>query len=139
MLANPQDDGTALGAVPHGPAGYRTRRRAVMEKGIRAGFHGGAWSALCIDYHYDDPRTPHQIDRAKLSVAQTLPNPSNLTLTELAKDVDVCYCAAPDGFETKLCGEENPTEVVQWKDDPRLRGFEDAFFEVGGHLNAKGF
>ncbi|GAA5930315.1 uncharacterized protein JCM15063_004771 [Sporobolomyces koalae] len=138
MLANPSDDGIALGAVPPGRAGYRTRRRAVMEKGIRAGFHGGAWSALCIDYHYEDPRTGEQIEEAKLAVAKHMENPENRTLEELAKDVDVCYCAANDAFETRLCGEDL-TEIVQWNDDPRLRDFEEAFFTEGGHLNAAGF
>ncbi|GAA6064524.1 hypothetical protein JCM10212_004775 [Sporobolomyces blumeae] len=138
MLANAGDDGVALGAVPDGQAGYRTRRRAAMEKGIRAGFHGGWVSALCIDYHYDDPRTSEQIAAAKLSVAVSMPNPDNKSLSDLAADVDVCYCAAPDGFELRLCGEDL-TEVVEWKDDPRLREFEEEFFKQGGTLNAKGF
>ncbi|GAA5907033.1 uncharacterized protein JCM6883_006119 [Sporobolomyces salmoneus] len=134
MLANVQDDGTALVTASN----YRVRRRGVIEKGIRAGFHGGMWSALCIDYRYEDPRTDDQRQEAKLSVARHLENPLNQTIEELAKEVDVCYCAANDGFETRMCGEE-VTEIVKWKDDPRLRGFEDAFFQEGGHLNAKGF
>jgi alpha 1,2-mannosyltransferase len=36
MLANAGNDGIAIGAVPDGPVGWRLRRRAVMEKGIRA-------------------------------------------------------------------------------------------------------
>jgi len=138
MLANAQDNGLALGSVPSGEKGYRTRRRAVVEKGIRAGFHGGGYSALCIDYRYDDPRTSEQIDTTKLAVAEFSPNPKNLTMVELAKEVDVCYCASGDGFETRLCGQDW-TEVVNWGDDSRLKGFEDAFFKEGGKLNGAGF
>ena len=138
MLANAQDNGLALGVVPPGEKGYRTRRRAVVEKGIRAGFHGGGYSALCIDYRYEDPRTTEQIDTTKLAVAQFSPNPKNLTMGELAKEVDVCYCASGDGFETRMCGQDW-TEVVSWADDPRLKGFEDAFFKEGGKLNGVGF
>ncbi|GAA5911619.1 hypothetical protein JCM5296_001615 [Sporobolomyces johnsonii] len=138
MLANAGNDGIALGEVPEGQRGWRTRRRAAMEKGVRAQFHGGWVSALCIDYHYDDPRSDEELAHAKFSVAQSLPNPANLSLADLAADVDVCYTASPTGFELKLC-DEDLTEVVQWDDDPRLRPFEDAFFEEGGKLNAKGF
>ncbi|GAA5958578.1 hypothetical protein JCM3765_006679 [Sporobolomyces pararoseus] len=137
MLANADDSGIALSPAPN----YRVRRRSIMEKGIRAFFHGGQWSALCIDYRYEDPRTDSQKLDAKISVARSRENPLNQTLEELAKEIkddDVCYCAANDGFETRLCGEDL-TEVVQWKDDPRLRGFEDAFFAEGGKLNGKGF
>lgn len=43
MLANAQNDGRAIKDAP--PA---VRRRAVLERGIRPGFHGGWNSALCI-------------------------------------------------------------------------------------------
>ncbi|CEQ42039.1 SPOSA6832_03801, partial [Sporobolomyces salmonicolor] len=138
MLANAGNDGIALGEVPEGRRGWRTRRRAAMEKGVRAQFHGGWVSALCIDYHYEDPRSDEELAHAKFSVAQSLPNPANLSLAELAADVDVCYTASPTGFELKFC-DEDVTEVVQWEDEPRLRPFENAFFEEGGKLNAKGF
>ncbi|GAA5992174.1 hypothetical protein JCM11641_007787 [Rhodosporidiobolus odoratus] len=184
MLANAGNDGFALGAVPDGPPGWRIRRRAVMEKGVRAGFHGGWVSALCIgtlaavssspllfpfllvhlgsfnlflpvlpnglnstdcvnsllaDYHYDDPRSEEDKSTAKLSVAAVLPNPDHKSLAQLAEDVDICYTAAPDGWESKWCDGKDVMEVVQWKDDPRLRDFEDAFFLEGGKLNGKGF
>ncbi|GAA5821126.1 hypothetical protein JCM11251_001976 [Rhodosporidiobolus azoricus] len=139
MLANAGNDGIALKQVEDGPKGWRVRRRAVMEKGMRAGFHGGWISALCIDYHYDDPRSEDDKRTAKLSVAAVSPNPDNKSLEELAQDVDICYTAAPDGWESKWCEEKEVTEVVAWKDDPRLRDFEEAFFEEGGKLNGKGF
>lgn len=31
----------------------------------------------------------------------------------------------------------DPLEIREWADDPRLSGFEDAFFQEGGVLNAK--
>lgn len=45
MIANTSNDGISIGAVPEGPVGWKIRRRAVMEKGIRTGFHGG-WVRL---------------------------------------------------------------------------------------------
>ncbi|GAA5904617.1 hypothetical protein JCM6882_004922 [Rhodosporidiobolus microsporus] len=139
MLANVGNDGIAIGRVPQGPEGWRIRRRAVMEKGMRAHFHGGWVSALCIDYDYSDPRSDEDKRTAKLSVAAVTPNPDNQSLEELANGVDICYTAAPDGWESKWCDGRDVTEVVAWKDDPRLRDFEEAFFEEGGKLNGKGF
>ncbi|GAA5929822.1 hypothetical protein JCM3775_006564 [Rhodotorula graminis] len=106
MLADVRDNGTSLG----GTASPRVRRRAVMEKGIRAGFHGGWNIALCIDTRWDDPRS----------------------------DDDRAAPPASDGFEVRFDGGE-ALEIVQWSDEPRLRGFEAAFFAEGGKLNAQGF
>ncbi|GAA5998961.1 uncharacterized protein JCM10292_005826 [Rhodotorula paludigena] len=137
-LADAENDGT----VPRGREGRsaRTRRRAVVEKGMRAHFHGGWVSALCIDYSWSDPRSSEELATARLSVAATLPNPSSLPLSQLADEagIDLSYTAAGDGFELRFV-EDEATEVVAWKDDARLRGFEEAFFAEGGKLNGKGF
>ncbi|TNY23116.1 family 71 glycosyltransferase [Rhodotorula diobovata] len=106
MLADVRDDGTSLG----GTASPRVRRRAVMEKGIRAGFHGGWNTALCIDTRWDDPRSDEDRDAPPAS----------------------------DGFEVRF-DSNAALEVVQWTDDARLRGFEEAFFAEGGKTNAQGF
>ncbi|KZT62802.1 glycosyltransferase family 71 protein [Calocera cornea HHB12733] len=50
MLANADDDGNCIQ-----PAEPEVRRRAILEKGIRVFFHGGQWSALCIDFDWSDP------------------------------------------------------------------------------------
>ncbi|GEM10957.1 alpha 1,2-mannosyltransferase, glycosyltransferase family 71 protein [Rhodotorula toruloides] len=120
------------------PQEARIRRRAVWEKGIRAGFKRGGMFALCIDIRFDDPRSHEETWGAKLSVASSSPNPSRLPLEALAANVDVSYTAAPDGFELKFWQDE-VLEVVHWKDVPRLNGFEEAFFEVGGKVNGEGF
>ncbi|BGP35340.1 hypothetical protein JCM10296v2_007176 [Rhodotorula toruloides] len=120
------------------PQEVRIRRRAVWEKGIRAGFRGGGMFALCIDIRFDDPRSDDETWSAKLSAASSSPNPSRLPLEALAANVDVSYTAAPDGFELKFWQDE-VLEVVHWADVPRLKGFEDAFFEVGGKVNGEGF
>ncbi|GAA6021382.1 hypothetical protein JCM10207_002029 [Rhodosporidiobolus poonsookiae] len=138
MLANAGNDGKALGEVADGPAGWRIRRRATMEKGIRAGFHGGWNSALCIDYHWDDPRSDEDKWIAKLSVASVSPNPDDKPLEDLANEVDISWTAAEDAWEMKWNSNE-VLEVVQWKDDPRLRDFEEAFFAEGGKVNGRGF
>ncbi|BGO95592.1 hypothetical protein NBRC10512_006759 [Rhodotorula toruloides] len=120
------------------PQEVRIRRRAVWEKGIRAGFKGGGMFALCIDIRFDDPRSDDETWSAKLSVASSSPNPSRLPLEALAANVDVSYTAAPDGFELKFWQDE-VLEVVHWADVLRLKGFEEAFFEVGGKVNGEGF
>lgn len=33
----------------------------------------------------------------------------------------------------------DPTEIVSWNDDSRLKGFEDRYFDMGGKTNAVGF
>ncbi|EJU06345.1 hypothetical protein DACRYDRAFT_97827 [Dacryopinax primogenitus] len=50
MLANCDDSGYCIQ-----PGDAEVRRRAVLEKGIRVFFHGGQWSALCIDFDWSDP------------------------------------------------------------------------------------
>uniref|UniRef100_A0A0K3CQ85 FGENESH: predicted gene_14.253 protein n=1 Tax=Rhodotorula toruloides TaxID=5286 RepID=A0A0K3CQ85_RHOTO len=102
------------------------------------GFKGGGMFALCIDIRFDDPRSEDETWSAKLSVASSSPNPSRLPLEALAANVDVSYTAAPDGFELKFWQDE-VLEVVHWADVPRLKGFEEAFFEVGGKVNGEGF
>jgi len=34
---------------------------------------------------------------------------------------------------------EDPTEIVYWDDDPRLKGFEDRYYDMGGSTTAVGF
>ncbi|GAA5969200.1 hypothetical protein JCM8115_004315 [Rhodotorula mucilaginosa] len=138
MLANAGNDGYSIERVGRDERGWRTRRRAVWEKGIRAGFHGGWISALCIDYHWDDPRSEEEKSDSRRSVALGLPNPEHKSLDELADGVDISYTSAPDGFEVKFDANE-VLEVVQWADDPRLRDFEAAFFDEGGVVNGQGF
>lgn len=67
---------------------------------------------------------------ARLSVASVSPNPENKTLEELANSIDICYTAAPDGWEMKFCSGDDVLEVVSWADDPRLRNFEEAFVRL---------
>ncbi|POY72267.1 hypothetical protein BMF94_4701 [Rhodotorula taiwanensis] len=138
MLANARNDGYAMDRVGMDEVGWRTRRRAVWEKGIRSGFHGGWFSALCIDYHWDDPRSDEEKSDSRHSVALGMANPEHKSLDELADGVDISYTSAPDGFEVKFDSNE-VLEVVQWGDDPRLRDFEAAFFDEGGVVNGQGF
>lgn len=67
-------------------------------------------SQLCIDTRWDDPRSDEDRDAPPAS----------------------------DGFEVRF-DSNAALEVVQWTDDARLRGFEEAFFAEGGKTNAQGF
>ncbi|BGP51654.1 hypothetical protein JCM10450v2_007604 [Rhodotorula kratochvilovae] len=111
---------------------------ALADVGNDGGFHGGWTSALCIDTRWEDPRSSAELSSAAYSAALSLPNPSSFPLEDLAATVDLSYTAAPDGFEVRFAAGE-ALEVVQWAEEPRLRGFEEAFFAEGGRLNGKGF
>ncbi|ORY81239.1 mannosyltransferase putative-domain-containing protein [Leucosporidium creatinivorum] len=124
QLANAGNDGRAISEAP--PA---IRRRAVLEKGLRPFFHGGWVSALCIDVKWVDPRTEEELTWARIAAA-------GADFEGDLNEVDVSYTVSGDGVEIKF---ENPLEVLEWKDDPRLRYFEDAFFEEGGRVNGQGF
>ncbi|BGP58166.1 hypothetical protein JCM8202v2_005827 [Rhodotorula sphaerocarpa] len=137
-LADATNDGYAMQRVGMDAMGWRTRRRAVWEKGIRAAFHGGWVSALCIDYHWDDPRSEQEKTSSKMSAALGTPNPEHKSLEDLADSIDISYTSAPDGFELKFDSRE-VLEVMPWGDDPRLRDFEAAFFDEGGIVNGQGF
>ncbi|BGP43439.1 hypothetical protein JCM10449v2_007474 [Rhodotorula kratochvilovae] len=111
---------------------------ALADVGNDGGFHGGWTSALCIDTRWEDPRSSAELSSAAYSAALSLPNPSSFPLEDLAATVDLSYTAAPDGFEVRFAAGE-ALEVVQWAEEPRLKGFEEAFFAEGGRLNGKGF
>lgn len=103
------NDGRAIKPAP--PA---VRRRAALENGIRAFFHGGWNSALCIDLKWEDPRTEAAINSAK--------RVAGAALGKSADEVDVSFTASDDGLEIKW---ENPLVMQEWANDPRLRDFED--------------
>ncbi|KAI8445597.1 mannosyltransferase putative-domain-containing protein [Phakopsora pachyrhizi] len=95
MLANADETGKAIIEAP-GPV----RRRAAFERGLKAFFHGGNISPLCVDIEWQNP-----------------------------------------GLEPidGLVESENPLKIVQWDDDPRLKAFEDRYYNMGGQTSAVGF
>ncbi|KAI5474519.1 alpha 1,2-mannosyltransferase, glycosyltransferase family 71 protein [Pseudohyphozyma bogoriensis] len=113
QLANAGNDGRAIS-----PAGPAVRRRAALEKGIRTFFHGGWISALCVDMRWEDPRTELEIAQAKAAASGTPDDPSD------DADIDVSFTSSDDGLEIKF---ESPLMMLQWADDVRLKGFEDAY------------
>lgn len=50
MLANADDNGWTIY-----PGNEEVRRRAALERGIRPFFHGGGYTAFCIDMRWEDP------------------------------------------------------------------------------------
>jgi alpha 1,2-mannosyltransferase len=64
MLANADDDGWTIY-----PGSEEVRRRAALERGIRPFFHGGVYSALCIDLAWEDP-APKDSPRLKQMVKE---------------------------------------------------------------------
>ncbi|KAK4705368.1 hypothetical protein P7C70_g837, partial [Phenoliferia sp. Uapishka_3] len=124
MLANADHSGNAIAPAP--PA---VRKRAALEKGLVPFFHGGWISALCIDMRWDDPRTDDEIEAAKTAVSGKPTSADDDT-------VDVSFTSSEDGLEILW---KDPLQVLEWKDDVRLKDFEEVFFAEGGHLNGKGF
>lgn len=76
---------------------------------------------------WEDPRTDEELRSARQAAA-------GANFTGDLNEVDVGYTISGDGVEIKF---EDPLEVLEWKNDVRLRDFEQAFFDEGGHLNAK--
>ncbi|KAF8577363.1 glycosyltransferase family 71 protein [Ramaria rubella] len=116
MLANADDDGWAIY-----PGDDEVRRRAALERGIRPFFHGGVYSALCIDLAWEDP-APKDHPRQKQLLKQgdeekLVPIPNAL------------------GLEW----EQPPLEIVNWGDDDRLNRFEGIVYDLGFRPNGKGF
>lgn len=81
------------------------------------------------DMKWEDPRTEDELNWARLAAA-------GANFEGDLGEVDVSYTVSGDGVEIKF---ENPLEVLEWKDDARLRDFEEAFFAEGGKVNGQGF
>ncbi|KWU42940.1 hypothetical protein RHOSPDRAFT_20358, partial [Rhodotorula sp. JG-1b] len=109
MLANAGNDGYSIERVGRDERGWRTRRRAVWEKGIRAVRFPGFLSSLGISPEKADSR------------------------------LSACRASMEVGSGASLFDANEVLEVVQWADDPRLRDFEEAFFDEGGVVNGQGF
>lgn len=90
MLANADDDGWTI----H-PGNHEVRRRAALERGIRPFFHGGVFSALCIDLGWEDP-APKGKPRLKQMIKQedqekviSAPNPLGIEWNTAPLEVSV--------------------------------------------------
>ncbi|KAF8494303.1 mannosyltransferase putative-domain-containing protein [Gautieria morchelliformis] len=116
MLANADDDGWTIY-----PGSDEVRRRAALERGIRPFFHGGVYSALCIDLAWEDP-APKDNPRSK----QTVREGDREKLVSAPNPLGINWDASP-------------LEVVNWGDDDRLARFEDRVYDLGFIPNGKGF
>lgn len=132
MIANAAADGTAIVPAPAG-----VRYRAALERGLYTRFHGGATSALCVDIHYEDPRTPSE---RELDMAYEKKHPlfDDKKVKQEPKG-HITHGKAPKGDKVAINWELDPLYVNWWKDEPRLANFEKAFYEEGGKPNGKGF
>lgn len=83
------------------------------------------------DMRWDDPRTEEEISLARAAAGGTTINAEGVE-----EEVDVSFTSAEDGLEILW---RDPLQVLEWKDDVRLRDFEEVFFAEGGHLNGVGF
>lgn len=141
VLANAASDGTAIG-----PARPGVRYRAALERGLWTRFHGGERSALCVDMHWDDPRTRAEklADEAYGAAHPSAPLRSDATADEKKKfeEDKGRYTIGKDvktGDTIEIDWKINPLLVASWKDEPRLIEFEQHFYDEGGKPTGKGF
>lgn len=132
MLANAAADGTAIAPAPAG-----VMYRAALERGLYTRFHGGVTSALCVDIHYEDPRTPEE-RRRDLAYEKKHPIYNEKKEKQDPKG-HITHGKALNGDEIAINWELEPLYANWWKDEPRLINFEKAFYDEGGKPNGKGF
>ena len=89
------------------PPSPEARRRVALEWGSRSWFRSTREYMSCVDQRWDDPRTEN--DKLIQSYVDSMGPPG------------------PDDIVWK-----NPMKEVLWESDDRLKGFENAFWDVGG-------
>jgi alpha 1,2-mannosyltransferase len=130
MLANADTDGTAIMPAPE-----VVRRRAALERGLRPFLHGGSVSAVCVDIGWEDPRSDDDVETEALRYFAKHPEEEKQGGDNNLQD-GLGFTEAMDGMRVKW---DNPVETLQWNDDPRLRDFEDRFYNGGGRTTGQGF
>jgi hypothetical protein len=132
MLADADEYGVA-----RAPAKEMVMRRAARERGVKVKYHGGATSALCIDFDYIDPRSEK---RRKSEQAQVkAQEESEKTMIEqweqdaaAAKQHNKAELPRPKLHkDTILPNWEQPYEVVAWSSDQHLANFENDVYDLG--------
>lgn len=83
---------------------------------------------MTTDMKYKDPRTPSEL--------LTQQNHANEKIGLHDHNAPLNVTTTLEGMEIFW---ENTLKVREWRDDVRLRDFEDVFFEEGGVLSAPGF
>jgi len=120
-LANAAHDGQAILDAPTG-----VRYRAALERGVYTRFHGGSTSALCVDLHFEDPRT---VAEKQADIAYELKHPpkneSFASTEEMEKKKGmITYAVAKDGEVMRFDWAESPLLVGWWRDEPNIVDFE---------------
>ncbi|KAJ9092567.1 hypothetical protein QFC21_006798 [Naganishia friedmannii] len=159
MLTDADDEGYA-----RAPAREEIRRRAARERGVKANFHGGWISALCIDLNYQDPR-PESVRKAEEahrdSLRETrerlerewedekraaqeahppLPEPRKSAALLAAEGAEMTFeIGNEEGSGVQPNWDESPIEEVWWRDHPMLKDFEEAIYNLGFVPSGQGF
>jgi len=133
MLANAASDGTAII-----PAVSGVRYRAALERGLYTRFHGGSISALCVDLHYEDPRTKAEKE-ADLKYAKKHPEPLKDKEGKTHEPGKVTHGMGVDGEPIEIHWDISPVMVGWWRDEPRIANFEKNFYNEGGKPGGSGF
>ena len=125
MLANAAADGTAIL-----PAPVNVRRRAALERGIYTRFHGGSVSALCVDMHYEDPRSIEEKEADEqffLEHPEMVPSKYKADHGDMvdSKNGSVTHGLDAHGKPMYVHWDQSPLIVGQWGDEPNLATFEE--------------
>ncbi|GHJ88582.1 hypothetical protein NliqN6_4984 [Naganishia liquefaciens] len=157
MLADADDEGYA-----RAPAREEIRRRAARERGVKANFHGGWISALCIDLNYQDPRAEvvqkaeeahrdslredrERLEREweeekRLATEAGEPGPSKPKPLLLAEQREASHSIGnEEGGAVQPDWGDSPIEEIWWRDHPLLKDFEEAIYNLGFVPSGQGF
>lgn len=147
-LANADHAGLGASALARSSriAPVAVRRRAALERGLSPFFHGGWISAIAINVEWHDPRSDDERAQVRRRIFDALPPAvvagdgkeveGEIKRPASADEVSDRTTRTGDGVEMTW---QDPLVVRQWRDDVRLRSFEETFFALGGKLSGKGF
>lgn len=129
------------------PAVTGVRYRAAYERGLYTRFHGGSTSALCVDLHFEDPRTKaekaadlayekaHPRKKAKPEVQENKKEEGDHTQEKAESEFEeskgmITYGKGIDGEEIEINWDVSPVIIGYWRDEPRLKDFEQHLYVV---------
>ncbi|TXT06091.1 hypothetical protein VHUM_03564 [Vanrija humicola] len=137
MLADADEYGYA-----RAPAQEMIMRRAVRERGVKAKYHGGSLSALCIDLDYVDVRSDERIkedEKYRESFNTTAVDEAIAAWQVAADEAKALNEPEPPRPYSVIPDWSSPLETWGWENDADLRNFENKIYSLGFVPNGNGF
>lgn len=137
MLADADEYGYA-----RAPAQEMIMRRAVRERGVKAKYHGGSLSALCIDLDYVDVRSEERIkedEKYRESFNTTAVDDAIAQWQEAVDEAKRAGEPEPPRPYSVIPDWTSPVELWGWHNDPDMHAFENKIYGLGFVPNGHGF